>query len=301
MGVLKARVDGAWVEVGVGGGGDLLLPLDATFPIAPTDEKLILANVAIGNRSLPFFVPDHGRPWLVAPAAWAHSSMVATYNSGQSLVYGLSSITASGTATAVASTTTNAQTRARRMEYLVTAPSTTAVAGARTTALVMAVSDGVSGGGIASMRWGPATGVANTTSRAFCGVQNSAAIADAEPSTRTDCVGMGWDAADTAIQIMHNDSAGVCTKVSLGASFPIPLVDRTDLYELLLYFPPDVANEVNYMVTNLTTGAVATGAITTNLPAAIVTGLLPMTHMMVGGTSSVVGIAIAGWDFWTPL
>ena len=90
---------------------------------------------------------------------------------------------------------------------------------------------------------------------------------------------------------MHNDGAGACTKIDLGAAFPVPTVDRTKVYELRLYSPPGVTQAVNYTVIDLATGATASGQITTNLPAA--TALIgPRGYISVGGTSSVIGMGI---------
>lgn len=104
---------------------------------------------------------------------------------------------------------------------------------------------------------------------------------------------MGWDAADTNIQIMVNDASGTCTKVDLGASFPVPTTDRTALYELSLFSPKGTTQSVAWQVTDLVSGAVASGTITTNVPAA--TALLcPRGWMSVGGTSSVIGLGVSG-------
>lgn len=102
---------------------------------------------------------------------------------------------------------------------------------------------------------------------------------------------MGWDAADANVQMMFNDASGTCTKVDLGASFPVPSTDRSTLYELELYSPPGTTQTVYWRVTNLITGDVTSGTQTTDLP--IVSGLLaPRLWMSVGGTSSVIGMAL---------
>ena len=103
---------------------------------------------------------------------------------------------------------------------------------------------------------------------------------------------MGWDAADTNIQMMHNDATGTCTKIDLGAAFPVPTTDRTALYELALYSPKGTTQSVGYQVTDLVSGATFSGTITTDMPAA--TALLaPRGWMSVGGTSSVIGLGLS--------
>jgi hypothetical protein len=142
-------------------------------------------------------------------------------------------------------------------------------------------------------RWGAATGVATATNRAFVGMANTtAAPTDVEPSSITNMCGMGWDAADTNIQFMHRGT-GAVTKIDLGASFPVPTTDRTKSYEVAIFSPPGTTQSLQYEVSDLGTGAKATGTITTNLPTTS-TLLAPRGWMSVGGTSSVIGIAIMG-------
>lgn len=204
--------------------------------------------------------------------------------------------TAVGTATAAAIATTNLATYTAGLEYLVTVAATTAVAGFRGVNTLVSV-----GGPSAALggfhfigKWTPATGVATTTNRAFFGLANTTAVpTDVEPSTSVSCIAMGWDAADTNIQIMSNDAAGTCTKVDLGASFPVPTVDRTALYQLELYSPIGTTQSVSWTVTDLVSGAVASGTISVAADMPSTTTLLaPRGWMSVGGTSSVIGLKL---------
>ena len=174
-----------------------------------------------------------------------------------------------------------------------TAASTTAAAGFRGAANQWTVGAATAGDGgfLSIMRWGPATGVSTATTRAFCGMRQTAAPTDVEPSTLVNMVGMGWDAADTNIQIMQNDAAGTATKIDLGASFPVPTVDRTSVYEVALFSPPGTTQSVGYRVTDLVSGAETSGVITTDLPTNT-TLISPVAQMTVGGTSSVIGVKI---------
>lgn len=88
-------------------------------------------------------------------------------------------------------------------------------------------------------------------------------------STLTNCIFVGNDGADANLQVMHNDASGVCTKIDLGANFP---ANRTAGAEMSTMYAIEIYNavrstEVKYSVTNLETGNVAQGTITTNLPA----------------------------------
>lgn len=103
----------------------------------------------------------------------------------------------------------------------------------------------------------------------------------------------GYDAADANIQFIHNSGSGGATKIDLGASFPKPNADRSAVYEIALFAPPGPTQVLSYEVTDLVSGAAATGNVTSNLPAA--TQLLtPWSMVSVGGVSSVVGIAVMG-------
>ena len=277
-------------------GGQLRLP-DIAVPATPAAGGLKLFAKGVAGRLLAATFGPSGLFTTLQPnlgrnriATWAPAG-----NSTTIVADGAAALTATGTATAANIATTNRHTYMRRLEFLVTVAATTAVAGWRGAAAMFGVGGVASGdGGFHFIcRWGPATGVATATSRCFVGMASStAAPTDVEPSTITNSVGMGWDAADTNIQIMHR-GAGAVTKIDLGASFPVPTADRAKAYELALYAPPGTPQSVGYEVTDLATGAVASGTITTNLPTTA-TLLAPRGWMSVGGASSVIGIALMG-------
>ena len=109
---------------------------------------------------------------------------------------------------------------------------------------------------------------------------------------------MGWDAADTNIQIMHNDGSGTATKIDLGASFAVPTGTAYETYLLELFSPNESTQTVQYRVVKYNTAAKtvaaeATGTITTNMPA-VTTLLTNAVWCSVGGTSSAVGMSLYG-------
>lgn len=203
--------------------------------------------------------------------------------------------TAQGTATAVNWAATNYRTRLTQIEYLVTTAATTAVAGWRNNIAKWTVGAASAGqGGFRLVfRWGTSTGMTTATHRGFCGMRAAAAATDVNPSTLVNMVGMGWDSGDAQISIMYNNASGAAVKIPLGNDFPRPTTDRSDAYELELYSPPGTAQSVSYTVKNLINGALASGTITTELPANTL-ALAPAAHVSVGGTSSVIGISIMG-------
>lgn len=270
--------------------------------VATTDPAaavgiLKLQARSYAGRALPQITGPSGLATALQPSIMRNDieAWMPAGNSTTIVAVGNVALTATGTATAASVATTNRHTYQKRLEYLVTVAATTAVAGFRNPAAQKTIGGPAAGDGgfTFACQWGPATGVATTTGRAWVGMSSStAAPTDVEPSTITNSVGMGWDAADTNIQLMHR-GAGAVTKIDLGASFPVPTADRAKAYELILFSPPGITQSVGYQVTDLGTGAVATGTITTNLPSTT-TLLAQRGWMSVGGTSSVIGIALMG-------
>jgi len=273
----------------------ITLPANAT-PATPAAGNLALFGRSVAGRMLPAIIGPSAIDTSMQP--FLGSNRVGMFlpngNSGTSTSFGIGySTTGSSTTANVA--TTNRFTRMRGIEYLVTTAATTAVAGFRgaSNQWTVGASTAGDGGFFSVFRWGPATGVATATTRAFCGMRSATAPSDLQPSSLTNIVGMGWDAADTNIQMMHNDGSGTATKIDLGASFPVPTVNRTSVYEVALFSPPGTTQSVGYHVTDLVSGAEASGTITTDLPTNS-TLIAPHLYMSVGGTSSVIGVKIFG-------
>lgn len=282
-------------------GGQLRLPAIST-PTVPSAGGLKMFGRTISNRVMPAFMGPSGLDTAVQPLL-GRNRVAAVWPQGNGTVlaaWGIT-LTATGTATAANVATTNTHTWMKRLDYLVTTAATTAVAGWRYSAAQFGRGNAAGRGGFTFIcRWGPATGVATATNRAFVGMTNStAAPTDVNPSTLTNMFGMGWDAADSNIQFMHNDGAGAATKIDLGASFPRPTADRTEAYELAMFCAPN-GSEIHYEVTNLATGAAATGTVSTDIPSTT-TLVAPRGWMSVGGTSSVIGITLMGLYIETDL
>ena len=267
----------------------------ATAITAPSAGNTTLFARSFGGRGMFGAADPSGDTHLFQPLIYDGSQgwWVAVNNTAAPTAIGHAAPSATGTQTAAALASTNRFTRMKRTTYLVTVAATTAVAGARGTGVVTVGGNAAGDGGFFfAMRWGPSTGVATTTNRAFAGLQQSAAPTDVQPSSLFSLIGMGWDAADTNIQFI-NGSTTTTVKTDLGASFPVPTADNTNAYDIIMFSPPGTTQSVSYQIVNLITGAVATGTVTTNLPS---TTLLigPSVWMSVGGTSSVIGVAMMG-------
>lgn len=276
-------------------GNELRLPSVST-PTAPTSGGAKIYGKSVGGQTLPAYLSPAGREQIIA--SWRgrgrKKEVRSPGNNASTQTLGII-LSTTGTATGVANAATSRYTRMDITEYLVTVAATTAVAGARSASTQLTVGGSTAGDGgfLMSFVWAPATGLTNASHRAFAGLRGSvAAPTDVNPSTLTDIIGMGWDAADTQVQFMYNDATGTASKVALGASFPKPSADRSKVYEIVLYAPPGSTQSVSYEITDLTTGAVATGTVTTDIPA-VGTFLGVQGYTSVGGVSSVTGFGIS--------
>lgn len=270
-----------------------LASLGTSAPTAPTAGLNTFAR-SIAGRVLPAFVGPAGLDSAVQPMLARNKVCWFSPMAGSTTLTGTNGIalSATGTATAKTPASTNIHTQAAGVDFLVTTAATTAVAGFRSTVAQFWRGNAAGLGGFTYVcRWAPATGASTTTSRAFCGLMNStAAPTDVEPSSLTSMVGMGYNAADTNLQIFTNDGTGTATKTDLGASFPVSTTDRSKVYELALFCPPN-GSSIQYEVTDVGTGAKATGTLTTDLPPST-TFLTPKGYCSAGGTSSVIGITL---------
>ncbi len=270
--------------------GGLDLPLETVT--APAANNVRLFGAKVGGRMMPAFEGPDGAASVIQPsfatrrvAMWSAISDT-TSNS----TFGMAP-TSQGTATVASMSATNIFTASRRLDYLVTTAATTAIA-------AWASSSGINnhifrnGGFHIAARFGGATGMANTSHRFYAGLTSTAMnFSDAEPSSRANLIGVGYDSADTNWQLMHKTGTGAVTKVDLGAAFPRQSADRSKMYVLAL-FCASGGSSVFYQFTDLTTGAVASGEITTNLPLET-TATRVAVSASVGGVSSVVGISMA--------
>lgn len=283
-------------------GGQLRLPSIAT-PSVPASGGAKLFGKDLANSPWPHFLaPDGVVPWPVQPYigdgrfyAW----LPIVGGTTASLI-GWPAQSVNGTSTTAAIGGGSRRTNAQRMEFLVGSASTSACAHFRIAQAGFGVngSSAWEGGFRGLMHGAPATGCTNSSHRFFMGLGDSLSMSDVDPSTQTQVVGIGYDASDANLQFLHNDASGTCTKIDLGASFAKPTTDRSVWYRLRLYAPPGTTRVLYYEVTNLETGAVAVGAVTTNLPPAS-SYVTPKAYGSVGGVSSVVGITMGNIVFVT--
>ncbi len=91
---------------------------------------------------------------------------------------------------------------------------------------------------------------------------------------------------------MHNDGSGTATKIDLGANFPANTAN-IDWYEAWLTFL--ASGNVAYAVMRLNTGDFASGTISSDLPAANTSLILPQFNVTNGAVAAAVSLDVGGY------
>ena len=196
-----------------------------------------------------------------------------TFNNNSTTVQTDGGLTASATASTLAQSvaSTNLATKQIRLRYYASVVSAGRYTGLRGSALLWYIHGGfkfVCDFNISDTAFSANCqqfyGLAGqTTDLAYGGVLGTLV------STLTNIVGVGSEVGDTNLQVFYNDATGTASKIDLGASFP---ANRTAGAEMTTVYSVTLANQpmstsVTYRVVNNETNAVATGTISTNLPA----------------------------------
>jgi hypothetical protein len=282
-------------SVGISDAGEVALPEVPAPAVAGAGTVNLFAS-SVGQRRLLAFKGPAGLDHCVQP--FLGRTRIGYFspsgNSGATVsIIGLTSFTTTNfTATARNVATTNHFSRFRRIGY-VTAATAGAVGNWRV-AGQFTTGDGAGVGGFFyAVRFGISDAAAVSGARMFMGMRNNPAAANTEPSTHTQCAGIGHGAADTNFKVFYGGSAAQ-TPIDLGANFPCNTLS-VDMYELCLFAPPN-ATTIGYQVTRLNTGHVASGTLTgtagTQLPDAN-TLLGPWGFRTNNATALAVGLDVA--------
>lgn len=211
-------------------------------------------------------------------------------------VKGFPALTTAGTVTSRTFATTNALTLMRRLGF-VSGTTTATVVGARNATAAMWQGSGLVGGFIFKVSFGISDAAAVATARMFVGLSTSTALlTNAEPSTYTNCIGLGHGSGQTTMRLFFGGSAAQ-TPVDLGANFPANTLNA-DAYTLVLYAPTNPSTAgflMGYYVRREGTAFTASGKITgtagTTLPA-VATALTFNSMRTNNATALAVGIDI---------
>jgi len=276
----------------------LLLNGQGSDPSAPGSGGLVVYSKAVAGRMMLKQIGPSGLSTALQP--FLARNKVGYWNPPGNAttvpgVFGYTAPTVLGTATARTIATTNLFTRMRRLGYVSSATAGN-LAGPYLAVAQVTIGDGSGNGGFYKLcRFGCSDAATVAGARQFVGVSSTtAAPTNVEPSTLTNCIGVGHGAADTNLKIFYGGSAAQ-TPVNLGANFPANTLS-TDVYELALFSPPNDNNHVYYEVTRLNTGDVATGTLTgvagTALPASTTLLAYQRAWRCNNATAKAVGLDI---------
>lgn len=255
-------------------------------PATPSAGTQYIYSKDIGGRLMPKMKGPSGVDTPIQPAIFSNGVRLVSPGTTTALNYvGMGAFTAVGTLSHPALTANSL--RESTIRGIVTSAATANSASELRYAIAQAWrgNSGNLGGFFAVFRFGISSTVA--TQQVFVGFTSStSAIATTQvPSALTLCVGVGWDNADSNMQLLHNDGSGTCTKVDLGASFVKN--QQNDFYELVLFAKPsDTA--IGWRVKNLRTDVETSGTIASSDIPTTTTFLAPHIYANNGGTAAAV-------------
>lgn len=266
-------------------------------PGTPAANTVRLFRRDVSGRQMPAFIGPSGLDSALQPFLARNKVGYWCPPGNATTVPGVLGFTAptitNFTATARNVATTNMFTRMRRLGYV-----TSAVAGQvgnwRVAVYQYTVGDSSTqlGGFHFIIRFGISDAASVSGARMFMGMRASATPANAEPSTLTNCIGIGHGASDTNFKLFYGGSSAQ-TPIDLGASFPSNTLS-TDVYELALFSPPNSGN-VTYQVTRVNTGDTASGTITNSGSTVLPTNttlLAPWGYRTNNATALAVGLDV---------
>lgn len=175
-------------------------------------------------------------------------------------VFGITALTANGTATIRTVATTSLATRMRRIGYPSAATAGT-FAGARLAVAQFSAGSGSPDGSGFMMieRWVESDAVTVSGRRAFHGMTaTTAAFSNVEPSTLLNFVGVCQLSTDATQWYWAGAGSSAQTPVAVGTAIGAPGGNSANAWELAIFAPNGVANTYNLQLTNITTGVVAT-------------------------------------------
>lgn len=242
-----------------------------------------------------------GQPMQSALWSSRVHGMFAINNSAAFSFIGTGAPTYSGSATARAATLTNAYLRQTRQAIVGNAAGGS-VCGMRSAAINATTGDGAGNGGFFfHCRFGCSDASLLTgLGREFVGVGPVLALADVDPGTLVNVIGVGCNAGENNLSIFYGGTTPQ-TPIPLGANFPSNN-RSTDMYDLWLYSPADTTGVVNYRVervgdppANAVSGTLTGGAAV--LPAATVGLGIPFIYRSngIGSTAPSLDICEVYW------
>jgi hypothetical protein len=258
-------------------------------PSTPAEDTMWFYAKKIGGRMFPKWKGPSGLDTAVQPFLGQNSVMIILPQTSTTLtLWGLTN-TSVGTVSHPTLASTNLRTAMRRWIWTSAATNPSASEGRTAAGLVWRGDAAGLGGWFYSCRWAISSSTANQQVAVGLWAATGATSTSQVPSALVSCIFVGWDSADTNLQVMHNDASGTCTKIDLGASFPAN--NTTAVYEFMTFAAPN-ASSVYYRVVRLDTGDSTEGEITTDLPTST-TFLTRHEYMNNGSTAAAVVLEVA--------
>lgn len=235
----------------------------STDPATPPSDTLTLFTRNIANRMMTAQIGPSGLATSLQPLLarnkvgyWCPPGNATTVPG----VFGITALTANGTATSRTVATTSLATRMRRLGYPSSATAGT-FAGARLNVAQFSCGSGSPDGSgfFLIHRWVESDPAAVSGRRAFHGMTASTgAFTNVEVSTLLNLVGICQLSTDATQWYWAAAGSSAQAPVAVGTSIGAPGGNSTTAWELAIFAPNGTANTYHLQLTNVTTGAVAT-------------------------------------------
>lgn len=251
-----------------------------TDPVAPEQGDLRVYAKNVAGRTLPKWKTASGFDTPFQPALFVNNVIFWQPGATSGVLNG-SVGTAIAAGVAVAPTTTNRYTSLRRSVFT-TATGINLMNSYRTENMFFRGAVPSMGGFFAFFRFG--LNVYNAGSRMFVGlaVDTTAMLTTADPSTKFNLCGFGFDAADTRFSFIHNDGAGLGVKETIGTQ---PGLQASNAYDAYVYCRPN-DTRIYYRLDDITNQITIVDAYTDNK--------LPLNTTMLNAQIAVGNGALTG-------
>lgn len=268
---------------------ELLFPGILTEPAAPSTGTLAVYAKNISGRMMLKWKGPSGLDTSIQPFLGQNNVIMLLPQTTTTITLWGTTNTSVGTVSTPALASTNLRTSMRRWIWTSAATSNSASEGRTATGLVWRGDAPGLGGWFYSCRWAISSSTANQQVAIGLWAATGATSTSQVPSSLVSCIFVGWDSADTNLQVMYNNASATCTKINLGTNFPAN--STTAVYEFMMFAPPN-GSSVFYRVVRLDTGDVAEGELTTDLPTST-TFLTRHEYMNNGGTAAAVILEVS--------
>lgn len=255
-----------------------------TSPAAPSSGVKLFARKRAGRRRLNWIGPSGLDASVQAGLDVNRVSSWRAAGSGTTgTLFGWPAVTAIGTATAASFSTASFLQSLARLSYI-SAATAGSSGGVKINVLQYWRGNAAGLGGFYFVaRFGFASIPA--TWRMFCGLYGSTTNpANGDPSALVNLIGVGKDAADTALQFMHNDGTGTAVKSSSALALPA----ANEVWEVRIFCPPN-GSQIDMSVEKLNAAGVLAeySHSSTDLPASTQL-LLPILWANNGTTAAAI-------------